>query len=159
MTLSQRSKALADFHRDPPTTVFLLSIRSGACGINLTQANQVFLMEPCLNPALELQAIGRVHRMGQKRVVNVWKLVMKNSVETQVMKLQKRKTDSADDASAEATSSASAVAPSACSLSKQRAKKHQQNAKVSGHCAGQMGSITRDSNQSLNVEDFEFLLQ
>ena len=159
MTLSQRSKALADFQKDPPTTVFLLSIRSGACGINLTQANQVFLMEPCLNPALEQQAIGRVHCMGQKRVVNVWKLVMKNSVETQVMKLQKRKTDSADDASAGVTSSAKAAVSSACSVTEQRAKKRQKNAKASEHCAGQMGSIMRDSNQSLKVEEFEFLLQ
>ena len=53
------------FRPDPPR----LSIRAGACGINLTQANQVFLLEPCLNPALEAQAIGRVHRMGQTRKV------------------------------------------------------------------------------------------
>eukprot|EP00937_MAST-01D_sp_MAST-1D-sp2_P005038 g5038.t1 len=74
MSLSQRSKALRDFQDDPPTTIFLMSIRSGACGINLTQANHVFLLEPCLNPALEKQAIGRVHRMGQKRRVKVWKM-------------------------------------------------------------------------------------
>ena len=161
MTLSQRSKALADFQTDPPTTVFLLSIRSGACGINLTQANQVFLMEPCLNPALEQQAIGRVHRMGQKRVVNVWKLVMKNSVETQVMKLQKRKAESTDDdAAAGATGSALAASASAAgSASEPRAKKKKQSAKASEHCAGQMGSIMRDSNQSLKVDEFEFLLQ
>ena len=161
MTLSQRSKALADFQTDPPTTVFLLSIRSGACGINLTQANQVFLMEPCLNPALEQQAIGRVHRMGQKRVVNVWKLVMKNSVETQVMKLQKRKAESTDDdAAAGATGSAPAASASAAgSASEPRAKKKKQSAKASEHCAGQMGSIMRDSNQSLKVDEFEFLLQ
>ena len=62
MSLSQRTKALQDFQNDPPTTVFLMSIKSGACGINLTQANHVFLVEPCINPALEKQAIGRVHR-------------------------------------------------------------------------------------------------
>jgi hypothetical protein len=44
------------FQRDPPTTVFLLSVRSGAVGINLTAANHVFLLEPCINPALEEQA-------------------------------------------------------------------------------------------------------
>jgi SWI/SNF-related matrix-associated actin-dependent regulator of chromatin subfamily A3 len=43
------------FQRDPPTTVFLLSVRSGAVGINLTAANHVFMLEPCLNPALEEQ--------------------------------------------------------------------------------------------------------
>lgn len=60
MSMKQRAKALRDFQNDPPTTVFLLSMRAGAVGINLTQANRVFLMEPSFNPALEAQAIGRV---------------------------------------------------------------------------------------------------
>ena len=55
MSRAQRSKALKDFQHDPPTTVFLLSTRAGAVGINLTQANHVFLMEPCFNAALERQ--------------------------------------------------------------------------------------------------------
>lgn len=59
MTMKNRAKALRDFQSDPPTTIFLLSMRAGAVGINLTQANRVFLMEPCYNPALERQAIGR----------------------------------------------------------------------------------------------------
>lgn len=57
MSMKQRAKALNDFQNDPPTTVFLLSMRAGAVGINLTQANRVFLMEPSFNPALEAQAI------------------------------------------------------------------------------------------------------
>ena len=61
MTMKQRSKALCDFQNDPPTTVFLLSMRSGAVGINLTQANRIFLMEPSFNPALEAQAIVRCY--------------------------------------------------------------------------------------------------
>ena len=67
MSLSQRAAALAAFQRAPPTTIFLLSLRSGAVGLNLTAASQVFLLEPCFNPALEEQAIGRVHRLGQTR--------------------------------------------------------------------------------------------
>lgn len=67
------------FQRDPPTTVFLLSVRSGAVGINLTAANHVFLLEPCLNPALEEQAIGRAWRMGQTRQVVVKRLYVKVS--------------------------------------------------------------------------------
>jgi SNF2 family DNA or RNA helicase len=59
MTMKNRAKALRDFQSDPPTTIFLLSMRAGAVGINLTEANRVFLMEPCFNPALERQAIGR----------------------------------------------------------------------------------------------------
>ena len=60
-------------------------------GINLTQANIVFLMEPCFNPALEAQAIGRVHRLGQKRPVEIIRLVVKNSVETRIQKMLKKK--------------------------------------------------------------------
>jgi superfamily II DNA or RNA helicase len=68
MTMNQRAKALSDFQKDSPTTIFLLSMRAGAVGINLTQANRVFLLEPCLNPALEAQSIGRVYRL-----VRLWK--------------------------------------------------------------------------------------
>jgi len=104
MTMSQRSKALRDFQNDPPTTVFLLSMRSGACGINLTQANRVFLMEPSFNPALEKQAIGRVHRLGQKRKVEIIRLIVKGSVETRIIKLLEIKygAGSADESESEA---------------------------------------------------------
>ena len=61
--------------------------RAGAVGINLTQANRVFLLEPCFNPALERQAIGRVHRLGQKRSVQIVRLVMKDSVETRMTEM------------------------------------------------------------------------
>lgn len=68
-----------------------LSGRSGNCGINLTQANRVFLMEPGFNPALEQQAIGRVHRLGQKREVEIVRLLIKNSVETRIGEFLNRK--------------------------------------------------------------------
>jgi len=86
MSMKQRAKALKDFQSDPPTTVFLLSMRSGAVGINLTQANRIFLMEPSFNPALEAQAIGRVYRLGQKREVNIVRLVISDSFESRMMK-------------------------------------------------------------------------
>ena len=70
-------QAIEAFQKDPPTTVFLLSMRSGAVGINLTAANHVFLMEPAFNPALEDQAVGRAHRMGQTRPVTVKKFYIK----------------------------------------------------------------------------------
>lgn len=78
MSMKQRAKALSDFENDPPTTIFLLSVRSGAVGINLTQANRVFILEPMLNPALVRQAIGRVYRLGQKNPVKVTHFVMKD---------------------------------------------------------------------------------
>ncbi len=70
-------QAIEAFQRDPPTTVFLLSMRSGAVGINLTAANHVFILEPAMNPALEDQAVGRAFRMGQTRPVIVKKLYIK----------------------------------------------------------------------------------
>jgi len=91
MTMTKRAKALRQFQNDPPTTIFLLSMRAGAVGINLTQANRVFLMEPALNPALEAQAIGRVHRLGQKHKVEVLRLIMTESVETRMLKLSAKK--------------------------------------------------------------------
>jgi superfamily II DNA or RNA helicase len=70
---------------------YLFFNRAGAVGINLTQANSVFLMEPCLNPALEAQAIGRVHRLGQKREVEIVRLIMKDSVESRLLTLLEKK--------------------------------------------------------------------
>lgn len=85
MTMQQRAKALKNFKSDPGTSVFLLSMKAGAVGINLTQANRVFLVEPALNPALEAQAIGRVHRLGQKRQVEIIRLIVDNSIETRIL--------------------------------------------------------------------------
>ncbi|CAB9523044.1 regulator of chromatin subfamily A member 3-like 1 [Seminavis robusta] len=103
MSMQQRAKALHDFQADPPTTIFLLSMRSGNVGLNLTSANRIYILEPCFNPALELQAIGRVHRLGQKRTTLITRYVMKDSVETRIMKLRAKKygsssaTDSKED--------------------------------------------------------------
>ena len=91
MSMQARRKALQDFQNDPPTTVFLLSMRSGAVGINLTQANHVVVLEPCLNKALEDQAIGRVHRMGQRREVQVYRVACLGSVEERVLQLHEKK--------------------------------------------------------------------
>lgn len=85
MSMQKRAKALRDFQKDPPTTIFLLSMRAGSVGINLTQANRVFILEPCLNPALEMQAIGRVYRLGQKRKVEVTRFVVNNTIETKIV--------------------------------------------------------------------------
>eukprot|EP00814_Leptocylindrus_danicus_P022439 CAMPEP_0116044192 /NCGR_PEP_ID=MMETSP0321-20121206/26858_1 /TAXON_ID=163516 /ORGANISM="Leptocylindrus danicus var. danicus, Strain B650" /LENGTH=157 /DNA_ID=CAMNT_0003525251 /DNA_START=505 /DNA_END=978 /DNA_ORIENTATION=+ len=100
MSMKDRAKALRDFQNDPPTTVFLLSMRAGAVGINLTQANRVFFMEPALNPALVTQAVGRVHRIGQTRQVQIVRLVMKDSIEERMEIFLKRKYgDISDDKS------------------------------------------------------------
>jgi superfamily II DNA or RNA helicase len=91
MSMKNRAKALSQFQNDPPTTIFLLSMRAGAVGINLTQANRVFLMEPCFNPALEAQAVGRVHRLGQKRSVEIIRLLMKDSIDSRMIEMLEKK--------------------------------------------------------------------
>ena len=91
MSLSKRKKALDMFQNDPPTTVFLLSIRAGAVGINLTQANFIVLLDACTNPALEAQAIGRVWRLGQKRKVHIRRYIMNDSIETRILEMEAEK--------------------------------------------------------------------
>ncbi|KAG2441423.1 hypothetical protein HYH02_010011 [Chlamydomonas schloesseri] len=85
MPPKRRTEAITSFQNDPSTCVFLLSVRAGAVGINLTAANHVFLLEPCMNPATEHQAIGRAWRMGQSRPVTVKRLFVKGSVEETIM--------------------------------------------------------------------------
>jgi SNF2 family DNA or RNA helicase len=91
MSLGKRAADVADFQGDPPTTVFLLSMRAGAVGINLTAAIHVFLVEPALNLALEKQAVGRAWRMGQTRSVVVKCFFVKGSVEQRLMELNERR--------------------------------------------------------------------
>lgn len=87
MPQKQRAAAIEAFQRDPPTTVFIISVRSGAVGINLTSANYVFMMEPLVNTALDDQAVGRAWRMGQKRRVTVKRLFVKHTFEEAVLKI------------------------------------------------------------------------
>merc|ERR1712013_781420 len=91
MTLNKRKKALEQFSNDPNVTVFVLSVRSGAVGLTLTAANHVFMLEPPLNPALYRQAINRVHRLGQTKRVIVSNLIMKDSIEERIWRLNKAK--------------------------------------------------------------------
>ena len=109
MSMAARSRALADFQQSPPTTIFLLSIRAGACGINLTQANHCIMVEPCTNVALDRQAIGRVHRMGQQRDVTIHRLVLRDSVESRM----RDHLYGAEGAAAAAAAAAPAPAPAA----------------------------------------------
>jgi SNF2 family DNA or RNA helicase len=67
--------------------VFVITLSAGAVGITLTAADSVFLMEPCLDPATELQAAGRVHRLGQSRSITVHRFVFRNTVEQSVGEL------------------------------------------------------------------------
>ena len=91
MSVKQRAAVLVQFANDPTITVLLVSIKAGGQGLNLTAANNVYMMEPQFNPGVEQQAIDRVHRLGQKREVFIKHYIMKDSIEGGVLKLQERK--------------------------------------------------------------------
>ncbi len=76
--------------------VFLISLKAGGAGLNLTAADYVIHMDPWWNPAVEDQASDRAHRIGQERPVTVYRLVMKGSIEQQIVSLHKQKRDLAD---------------------------------------------------------------
>ena len=88
---NKRQKVIDDFNADTRSSVFLCSIKAGGFGINLTTSNQVILMDPWWNPAVEQQAFARAHRIGQKRNVHVYKLICKQTVEEKVLELQEMK--------------------------------------------------------------------
>jgi SNF2 family DNA or RNA helicase len=88
-----RSDCIDRFQYDPDTVVFLISLKAGGVGLNLTAAQYVFLLDPWWNPAVEAQAIGRAHRMGQKNPVSVYRLIGEETVEDRVLELQARKRD------------------------------------------------------------------
>uniref|UniRef100_A0A8C5F7T1 Helicase-like transcription factor n=1 Tax=Gadus morhua TaxID=8049 RepID=A0A8C5F7T1_GADMO len=96
-TLSQKRRAqvIQEFQSSAPDSpvVMLLSLRAGGVGLNLTAASRVFLMEPAWNPAAEEQCIDRCHRMGQTRKVFVTKFIVKDSVEENMVKIQRGKQD------------------------------------------------------------------
>ena len=73
--------------------VFLISLKAGGTGLNLTGADTVILYDLWWNPAVEEQAAGRAHRMGQKKVVEVWRLIAEGTIEEKMNALQQEKKD------------------------------------------------------------------
>ena len=84
------------FQGDPDYKLFLISLKAGGLGLNLTAAEYVFLLDPWWNPAVEAQAIDRAHRIGQSRPVFAYRLIARDTVEEKVLELQKSKRDLAD---------------------------------------------------------------
>ena len=81
------------FNNSPDIPVFLLSLKAGGLGLNLTSADTVILYDPWWNPTAEAQAMDRSHRIGQTKKVNFVKLIVKDSVEEKVLEYQKIKQD------------------------------------------------------------------
>ena len=91
----KRAQMAASFAEDE-VPVFLISLKAGGTGLNLTAADIVIHFDPWWNLAVQNQATDRAHRIGQKHVVNVYKLVMKDTIEENILKLQDKKKELAD---------------------------------------------------------------
>eukprot|EP00483_Globobulimina_turgida_P002452 UN02456 len=91
MSRSTREAAMDNFRQQLDIPVFLMSLKAGNLGVNMTVANHVYMLDPWWNPATEDQAVDRVYRLGQKRNVNVNHFVIKDSVEEKILKIQLRK--------------------------------------------------------------------
>ncbi|MFH1258306.1 MAG: DEAD/DEAH box helicase [Elusimicrobiota bacterium] len=87
----QRKTEIKKFQEKPEIKLFLLSLKAGGIGINLTAADYVILFDPWWNPAVETQAIDRTHRIGQTRKVIAYKMIVKNTVEEKILELQEKK--------------------------------------------------------------------
>ncbi|MES2381872.1 MAG: DEAD/DEAH box helicase [Bacteroidota bacterium] len=97
MTNQDRQKAVTHFQEKNDMPFFLISLKAGGLGLNLTSADYVFLIDPWWNPAIERQAIDRTHRIGQTKSVFIYKFITKDTVEEKIMALQNKKKLLADN--------------------------------------------------------------
>jgi superfamily II DNA or RNA helicase len=91
-----RAARVDRFQTDPDCRLFLVSLKAGGVGLNLTAADYVYLLDPWWNPAAEAQAIDRSHRIGQTQPVFAYRMIAKNTVEEKVLELQQKKKSLAD---------------------------------------------------------------
>ena len=90
-TTKDREGVVRAFEQEGGAAVLLTSLKVGGTGLNLTSADYVFLMDPWWNPAVEAQAIGRAHRIGQEKPVFAYRMVTRGSIEERILELQERK--------------------------------------------------------------------
>jgi len=91
-----RQARVERFQNDPECRLFLISLKAGGLGLNLTAADYVFILDPWWNPAVEAQAVDRAHRIGQSRQVFAYRLIARDTVEEKVLQLQQTKRNLAD---------------------------------------------------------------
>ncbi len=89
--VEDRAARVARFQDDPEQSLFLISLKAGGVGLNLTAADYVFILDPWWNPAVEAQAVDRAHRIGQGKRVFVYRLLCRDTVEEKVAALQEAK--------------------------------------------------------------------
>ncbi len=86
-----REKAIQNFQNNEKCRVFLISLKAGGVGLNLTAADYVYIVDPWWNPAVEQQAIDRTHRIGQTKNIFAYRMICKDTIEDKILKLQERK--------------------------------------------------------------------
>ena len=90
-TAPDREKAIQAFQKNDETRVFLISLKAGGVGLNLTAADYVYIVDPWWNPAVEQQAIDRTHRIGQTKNIFAYRMICKDTIEDKILKLQEKK--------------------------------------------------------------------
>lgn len=93
---TKREEVINEFQSDPENSLFLISLKAGGSGLNLTAADYVFILDPWWNPASERQAIARAHRIGQHKKVMAYRFITENSIEEKILKFQEKKQELAD---------------------------------------------------------------
>jgi len=91
-----REEQVKRFQEDPTCPLFLISLKAGGLGLNLTEAEYVYLLDPWWNPAVEAQAIDRSHRIGQTKKVSAYRLISQGTVEERIVEMQREKKKMAD---------------------------------------------------------------
>lgn len=98
-----REKAIQSFQNDDTIRVFLISLKAGGVGLNLTAADYVYIVDPWWNPAVEQQAIDRTHRIGQDKNIFAYRMICKDTIEDKIIQLQEKKRALAKDLIADDT--------------------------------------------------------
>ena len=93
---TDREKVIEQFQNNEENQLFLISIKAGGVGLNLTSADYIFMLDPWWNPAVESQAISRAHRIGQNKKVFVYRFITEGSIEEKIQNLKDRKTKLAE---------------------------------------------------------------
>ncbi len=96
-TAPDREKAIQSFQKNDEVRVFLISLKAGGVGLNLTAADYVYIVDPWWNPAVEQQAIDRTHRIGQTKNIFAYRMICKDTIEDKILQLQEKKRALAKD--------------------------------------------------------------